>query len=75
MQVITGNQIWIFRALAIKRGLLLYNDTRLKLNTGWTPKRMLKAASGITGKTYKRGEYLKAARDLENWAVEQTNER
>jgi hypothetical protein len=28
---------------------------------------MLKAATGITGKAYKRGQYVKAADDVKQW--------
>lgn len=56
-----------FRAAAIKSGLRLYARCGIKPNRAWTPTNMLRAASQITGKTYKRGQYEQAAADLEVW--------
>lgn len=53
-----------YQALAIRAGLRLYAKTGMKPNSAWTPTRMLKTAASITGKEYKRGEYIKAADDL-----------
>lgn len=54
-----------FRCLAIAKALRLYHQHKIKVNRAYTPGAMLNAASGITGKTYKRGAYLAAAADLE----------
>jgi hypothetical protein len=59
-----------FRALTIASGLRLYAKTGMKPNRAYTPTAMLKAATGITGKTYKRGAYVEAADDLQSWANE-----
>jgi len=56
----------VYRALAIKNALLFYAKTGRKVNTAYTPTNMLAAASQITGVTYKRGQYLEAARDIDN---------
>jgi hypothetical protein len=64
--VFTGEQIPVYRALAVRRGLILYAQTGIKPNTAWTPMNMLKAASSITGIKYKRGEYLIAAQDIQD---------
>jgi len=53
-----------FQALAIRHGLRLYAKTGMKPNRDWTPTAMLRVASQITGKKYKRGDYLRAADDI-----------
>lgn len=58
----------LYRAKTIESGLRLYAKTGLKPNRAWTPSAMLKAATGITGKPYKRGQYVKAADDIKLWA-------
>lgn len=57
-----------FRAATIASGLRLYAKTGMRPNRLWTPSAMLKAATGITGKPYKRGQYEKAAADVTLWA-------
>ena len=57
-----------YQAIVIASGLRLYAKTGMKPNRQWTPTNMLKAASRITGKPYKRGDHLKAADDLSLWA-------
>lgn len=57
-----------FRAAAIASGLEMYGKHGIKPNRAWTPRAMLQAAGGITGKTYKRGQYLAAAADVRLWA-------
>lgn len=54
-----------YQAIALKHGLRLYAATKMKPNRAWTPTAMLRTASNITGNTYKRGEYLRAADDLD----------
>ena len=39
----------------------------MQVNRAYTPTAMLKAASGITGKTYKRGQHQQAADDIKVW--------
>jgi hypothetical protein len=60
----------VFRAIVIANGLRLYARTGIKPNRAYTPTAMLKAASGITGKAYKRGQYAQAAADVSAWAEE-----
>jgi hypothetical protein len=54
----------IFQAIVIRQGLKFYAKTKMLPNRAWKPMTMLKAAARITGKNYKRGDYLKAAEDL-----------
>lgn len=42
----------------------MYGKYKMKANSGYTPTAMLKAASGITGIVYKRGQHLLAAQDI-----------
>jgi hypothetical protein len=58
----------VYQALAVASALRTYAKTGLKVNTSYTPKNMLATAAAITGKTYKRGDLLKAADDLKAWA-------
>jgi len=62
----------LYRATVIKHALLFYDRTGMKVNKAYTPKNMMKAASEITGHTYKPREYLKAADDLGRWIIEQS---
>jgi cell division protein FtsN len=54
----------VFRAKVVAGALRLYAATGIKANRMYTPKNMLAAASQMTGKTYKRGQYEQAAADL-----------
>lgn len=62
--------VGVFRAAVIASGLRLYAKTGIKPNRMYTPTAMLAAASGITGKNYKRGQYEQAAADLSIWVQE-----
>jgi len=53
-----------FRAFVIASALRLYAKTGMKANRAYTPSNMLAAASAMTGKKYKRGQYEQAANDL-----------
>jgi hypothetical protein len=63
-QVFDKSDVDIFRLLAIASGLRLYAKTGMKPNRAYTPTAMLNAATQLTKKKYKRGEYVKAADDL-----------
>ena len=52
--------------ITLKHGLTLYAKTGIKPNRAWTPTRMLAKASEFTGKSYKRGQYLQAAADIDD---------
>lgn len=56
-----------FVAISLKHGLRMYDQFRMQPNRQWTPTRMLAKASEITGHPYKRGQYAKAAADLDAW--------
>lgn len=55
----------IYQALAVKVALRAYAKHKMQVNRAYTPKNMLLAAGRMTGAMYKRGDYLKAADDLE----------
>lgn len=57
----------LYRAFAIKYAIEFYAKTGMKVNRAYTPTAMLNAASGITGKTYKRGQFTQAAADVQTW--------
>ncbi len=50
-----------FQAIAIRQALILYAKTGIKANRAYTPTAMLAAAQRITGKTFRRGQYIQAA--------------
>jgi len=60
----TPEQINAYRALVIAKGLETYAATGMKLNRAYTPKNMMKAAEGITGKKYRARDYTIAAMDI-----------
>ena len=49
----------------IKQGLEMYAKHKMIPTRGWNAKRMMTAATEITGKSYKRRDYLKAAEDID----------
>ena len=59
----------VFRARTIASALRLYAKTGIKANRAYTPTNMLTAASQITGKTFKRGQFEQAAQALTEWAA------
>lgn len=59
--------VGLFRAIALRSGLKMYAKCGMKPNRAWTPTVMLKMATSITGKTYKRGHYEQAVADLHVW--------
>jgi hypothetical protein len=59
-----ASDVNIFVLASLASGLRLYAKTGIKPNRNWTPTNMLKTASQHTGKTYKRGQFEQAAKDL-----------
>lgn len=57
----------LFRGMALERALRFYADTGMQVNRAYTPTAMLRAASCVTSKTYKRGQYRTAAADVKTW--------
>ena len=57
----------IYQAMVLRQALKLYAHGGIRVGRAWTPTRMLKTASNITGRTYRRGCYLEAAGDLTEW--------
>lgn len=58
------------RAFYLASALDLYAKTKMQMTIGATPTAMLKLATQITGKPYKRGAYTQAAEDVRKWATE-----
>jgi hypothetical protein len=57
----------LYRATALKVALTTYAKYKMRMGRAWTPTVMLNMATGITGKTYKRGQYELAAADVQGW--------
>ena len=62
--VLTGREIDWFRSKAIAIGLETWAKHKMKVNRAYTPKRMMAAAEKITGRKFKQGDYLGAARAI-----------
>jgi hypothetical protein len=54
----------IYVAISLKHGLKLYAKTGMRPNRSWTPTAMLRKATEITGRKYKRGQHGEAAADV-----------
>lgn len=67
-QTFTGSDVRRYQAVVLAQALLMWHRHQIAPNRAWKPVRMLATAGTITGKTYKRGEYEKAAADLRAWA-------
>lgn len=52
----------LYRAIVLKNGLDLYLSSQKRIipNRSWTPTNMLRAATEVTGLSFKRGEHNKA---------------
>lgn len=59
----------LFRAATIASALRIFAKTRTPVNRAYTSTAMLKFASELTGKTYKRGQYQQAAADIDAWCL------
>ena len=57
-----------YRARVLASSLRLYARTGIRPTRGVGPARMLQLASAITHKKYKRGEHMRAADDVTQWA-------
>jgi hypothetical protein len=58
------------RAELLASSLRLYAECGILPTRTVTATKMLKLATGYTGKAYKRGQYLTAACDVKKWADE-----
>lgn len=61
----------VYRAAAIASGLRLYAKTGMRPNRAYTPSAMMRAARGITGRTFKARDYEGAASALSAWVQEE----
>lgn len=63
------------QALIIKHAISFYAKTGMKVNTAYTPKNMLAAATRITGQKFKPRGYAAAVEALEAWLKVQQDGR
>lgn len=61
--------VHLLRARVIISGLRLYAKTGMKLTRTAGITQLLRSAAEYTRKTYRRGDALRAADDLEQWAI------
>lgn len=59
------DQVRVYQAIVLRQALRMYATTGMKPNRAWTPTAMLRLASSLTGRTYRRGQYLVAATDID----------
>jgi hypothetical protein len=57
----------LYRATVIAQGLEMYAKHKMRLTRSASPTDLLVMASALTGKVYKRGQYLTAAADVRIW--------
>lgn len=57
----------VVQATVLESALRMYARSGMLMTRGATPTKLLALANGITGKTYKRGDYIKAADDVKVW--------
>lgn len=71
MTMFTGTKgVNTFIAVTLKRAIMVYRDTGMKVNRAYTPKNMLAKASEITGKKFKARDYTGAIDALQAWLDE-----
>jgi len=63
--VITNPDPDLLQAITVKHACKLYANTKIRPNRHTTPTRLLELASQFTGKTYKRGQHMRAYHDLD----------
>lgn len=61
---VTGESMSIYRLIVLKHALVLYAKTGIRPTRSATPTAMLRMASEVTGKKYKRGQHSLAAEDV-----------
>lgn len=61
-------QVDKIQATILASALEMYHKTKIKVNRAYTPSNMLATATNITGKKFKRGQYLEAAKALREYA-------
>lgn len=57
-----------FQCIAIASALEFYAKTKMKVNSAYTPTNMLATANKLTGKNFKKGQYIEAATELRKLA-------
>lgn len=75
--VITGQDVRVYQAMAIRSALNMYIRTGMKANTAYTPKNMLATAGHIVGKAYGKATnqtMQQAVFDLTAWIDSQRSE-
>ncbi len=62
-----ADAVKVFQAQTLARALKAYATSKMLMGRSWTPGNMLAAATAITKKPYKKGQYLTASVDLRVW--------
>jgi len=57
-----------YQLLVLASALRLYANTKIKVNSSYTPSTMMAAAAALTGRSFNSRDYLGAAQALEDRA-------
>jgi hypothetical protein len=67
MSIVGADATNLYRAVMLGQALRMYAKTKMLATRNATPSVMLRMAAEYSGKTYKRGQYVQAADDLQIW--------
>jgi hypothetical protein len=67
---LTDTAIPLMRALTLRSGIRLYQNTGMRMTRSVGPAQMMKYASDITGKKLKSRDYAGAITALDHWITE-----
>jgi hypothetical protein len=68
MTSFTGtSEVDLFRAVTLKSGLKMWRDLKMKPNSAWTPRAMMRTAARLTGETFSARDYTGAIKALEKY--------
>jgi serine protease inhibitor len=62
----------MYQALVVRRALLFYIKTGMRVNRAYTPRNMIRTAEAITGLKFKPRAYQEAADALQKWVDDKT---
>lgn len=54
----------MYQVIVIKKALEVYARTGMRVNGSYTPSNMMKTAEKLTGRKFKKGDYVGAAKAL-----------
>ena len=73
--LISGDSTRVYQMMVVASALRLFAKSGLKVNRNYTPNAMMRAATHLTGKRFKAGDYVGAAEALEVAARGEAHDR